>query len=274
MINLWYCCRCEFGPHDGSLYKACIECGTPRCSQCSSEKIGTISQTSPKTLHICDSCLSGEVTPTEAENTRQAPHHPTSNRERGQCQAAPPGADDINLSASRSPPMQKGRLQRLRSEVRLFIRSRSPSSANAHFNDLVDDTRSQNFQAPQACSPSVGPKYSSTSTIVYSSSLGSIMVDWVYEQFTHGVYSSIEIQALENVLVELKNTQPSLISVRAEDRVSRWNTFKGNAERVMGGTLDWWPFRDYMPPLAQEQVRLCWECVCIYPSTEEVSLLI
>ena len=269
MVSLWYCCSCSFGPNDSSLYDTCIQCGTARCFRCVSEEIGTTSQTSPKTLRICDSCLTGEDNTTEAEITRQAPHRPTGNRERLQHRAAQPDAENINLSSSRNPP---GRFRSFTSGVELFFRRGSPASTDTPFNDPMDDTRGQNSPTPQASS-SVGPRYGSTSAIVYSLSLGSILVDWAYEQFSHGVYSSDEIQVLENVLVELNNTQPKLIFVKTEDVLSRWNTFKGNAERIIGGMLDWWPFQPYMTPLAQEQVRLCWECVCIYPSTGVNSLL-
>jgi hypothetical protein len=87
--------------------------------------------------------------------------------------------------------------------------------------------------------------------------LGSILVDWVYEQFSRGVYSSNEIQLLENVLAELENNQLGLISVKSEDGMAFWNTFKGNVETIIGGVLDWWPFQPYMTPLAQDQIRLC-----------------
>jgi hypothetical protein len=36
---LWYCCRCNFGPHNSSLYSACIQCGTARCHRCTDQKI-------------------------------------------------------------------------------------------------------------------------------------------------------------------------------------------------------------------------------------------
>ncbi|KAJ5504747.1 hypothetical protein N7463_007621 [Penicillium fimorum] len=185
--------------------------------------------------------------------TRQASHRPTGNRERLQRRAAQPDADNINLSSNRNPPIQKERLRSFRSGVELFLRRGSAASTDTPFNDPVDNTRSQNFPTPQASSSSVEPRHSSTSAIVYSSSLGSILVDWVYEQFSRGVYSSDETQALENVLVELKNTKPKLIFVRTEDGMSRWNTLKGNAERIIGGMLDWWPFQPYITPLAKEQ---------------------
>lgn len=35
---LWYCCRCNFGPHNQSLHEACIQCGVPRCARCVQEK--------------------------------------------------------------------------------------------------------------------------------------------------------------------------------------------------------------------------------------------
>ncbi|KAJ6072316.1 hypothetical protein N7467_010401 [Penicillium canescens] len=39
MASLWYCCGCNFGPHNSSLYDACIQCGTRRCARCTDEKI-------------------------------------------------------------------------------------------------------------------------------------------------------------------------------------------------------------------------------------------
>ncbi|KAJ6185788.1 hypothetical protein N7519_007089 [Penicillium mononematosum] len=39
MASLWYCCGCNFGPHNASLYDACIQCGKPRCARCVDEKI-------------------------------------------------------------------------------------------------------------------------------------------------------------------------------------------------------------------------------------------
>ncbi|KAJ5948809.1 hypothetical protein N7454_002116 [Penicillium verhagenii] len=38
MAELWYCCHCAFGPHNSSLYVACISCNRPRCSRCKAEK--------------------------------------------------------------------------------------------------------------------------------------------------------------------------------------------------------------------------------------------
>lgn len=39
MASLWYCCGCHFGPHNSSLYDACIQCGRVRCARCVDEKI-------------------------------------------------------------------------------------------------------------------------------------------------------------------------------------------------------------------------------------------
>ncbi|KAJ5518198.1 hypothetical protein LT330_005900 [Penicillium expansum] len=39
MASLWYCCNCNFGPHNSSLYDACIQCGTHRCARCVNEKL-------------------------------------------------------------------------------------------------------------------------------------------------------------------------------------------------------------------------------------------
>lgn len=39
MVSLWYCCGCNFGPHNSALYDACINCGNRRCRQCVDEKV-------------------------------------------------------------------------------------------------------------------------------------------------------------------------------------------------------------------------------------------
>ncbi|KAJ5360487.1 hypothetical protein N7517_009678 [Penicillium concentricum] len=39
MASLWYCCGCNFGPHNSSLYDSCIQCGAVRCARCIDEKI-------------------------------------------------------------------------------------------------------------------------------------------------------------------------------------------------------------------------------------------
>ncbi|KAJ5165211.1 uncharacterized protein N7500_007041 [Penicillium coprophilum] len=39
MASLWYCCGCNFGPHNSSLYDSCIQCGAVRCARCVEEKL-------------------------------------------------------------------------------------------------------------------------------------------------------------------------------------------------------------------------------------------
>ncbi|KXG49897.1 uncharacterized protein PGRI_058650 [Penicillium griseofulvum] len=39
MASLWYCCGCNFGPHNSSLYDSCIQCGQVRCARCLDEKV-------------------------------------------------------------------------------------------------------------------------------------------------------------------------------------------------------------------------------------------
>ncbi|KAJ5198990.1 hypothetical protein N7491_000446 [Penicillium cf. griseofulvum] len=39
MASLWYCCGCNFGPHNSSLYDSCIQCGRVRCARCLDEKV-------------------------------------------------------------------------------------------------------------------------------------------------------------------------------------------------------------------------------------------
>lgn len=38
MPEIWYCCRCSYGPHIKSLYDYCVSCGELRCSYCPIEK--------------------------------------------------------------------------------------------------------------------------------------------------------------------------------------------------------------------------------------------
>lgn len=38
MATNWYCCECNFGPHNSDLYVACINCSKRRCSRCLVEK--------------------------------------------------------------------------------------------------------------------------------------------------------------------------------------------------------------------------------------------
>ncbi|KAL2220095.1 hypothetical protein M432DRAFT_298693 [Thermoascus aurantiacus ATCC 26904] len=45
---LWYCCNCNYGPHDPAIHAACINCGVRRCDFCPSE--GTKNHAS----HDCD----------------------------------------------------------------------------------------------------------------------------------------------------------------------------------------------------------------------------
>lgn len=37
MSSSWYCCDCQFGPHDFGLHSTCFQCGTMRCDDCSIE---------------------------------------------------------------------------------------------------------------------------------------------------------------------------------------------------------------------------------------------
>lgn len=39
MPTLWYCCECNFGPHNSALHDACINCGNQRCDECVDEKV-------------------------------------------------------------------------------------------------------------------------------------------------------------------------------------------------------------------------------------------
>ncbi|KAJ5689507.1 hypothetical protein N7462_003899 [Penicillium macrosclerotiorum] len=37
--TVWYCCECNFGPHNSDLYDACISCGREHCYRCVEEKV-------------------------------------------------------------------------------------------------------------------------------------------------------------------------------------------------------------------------------------------
>ncbi|KAJ5099426.1 hypothetical protein N7532_006427 [Penicillium argentinense] len=39
MATLWFCCGCQFGPHNAALYDSCINCGDRRCAACVEEKV-------------------------------------------------------------------------------------------------------------------------------------------------------------------------------------------------------------------------------------------
>lgn len=240
MVILWYCCGCYFGPHDSSLYDACLQCGKVRCARCTDEDLNETPQTS-----------------STQETTRQTPNYSTGRRQRSQRQTTQAKSPSDTVSSTRNTSIPKRLLRELKPKLQPPHQQESSTSPGALPNNLKDDIQSQPFSALQA----------STSYIIYSSSLGSVLVDWVYGQSSSGVYSSNEVRALEDVLIELKNTQPGLISVKTEDDLSFWNNLKGKVETIIG-LLDWSPFQPYMAPLTQDQVRLFWECVCILPSTE------
>lgn len=240
MVILWYCCGCDFGPHNSSLYDACLQCGKVRCARCTDEGLNETPQTS-----------------STQETTRQTPNYSTGRRKRSQRQTTQAKSPSDTVSSTRNTSIPKRLLRELKPKLQPPHQQESSTSPGALPNNLKDDIQSQPFSAPQA----------STSYIIYSSSLGSILVDWVYEQSSSGVYSSNEVRALEDVLIELKNTQPGLISMKTEDELSFWNNLKGKVETIIG-LLAWSPFQPYMAPLTQDQVRLFWECVCILPSTE------
>jgi len=146
--------------------------------------------------------------------------------------------------------------------VRGLIRRQGAATSSANSpNNPTDDIHSDHSPSPKAFPSSVRPERSGISP-VDSSSLRAFLADWVLEPSSHGAYSPNDIQALERVLTELKNTQPEFVSVKTEDGRSFWNTLKGRIETIIG-VLDWQPFQPYMAPLTKDQVRLCWECVCI-----------
>lgn len=39
MASAWYCCCCNFGPHDGTLHTSCMQCEITRCAQCSAQEM-------------------------------------------------------------------------------------------------------------------------------------------------------------------------------------------------------------------------------------------
>lgn len=236
----WYCCECNFGPYNSSLYDECIQCGKIRCTRCVEEKPYETPQTS-----------------STQETTRKPPNDSSGRRKRLQRQTTQAKAANGTVSSSRGTGMPKQLPRGLEPTLQSLRRRGSSTRPGTLPNNPNEDIQSEPFSASQP----------STSYIIYSSSLGSILVDWVYEQLSTGVYSSNEVRALEDVLIELKNTQPGLISVKTEDELSFWNNLKGKVETIIG-LLDWSPFQPYMAPLTQDQVRLFWECVCILPSTE------
>jgi hypothetical protein len=195
MAIFWHCCECQFGPHSSSVYDACIQCGKIRCARCVEEKVSETPQTSLR-----------------RETTGQPPNYSTGRRKRLQRQTTEEKAPISTVSSSRDTGVPKRLLRWLEPTPQSLRRRGSSTSPETLPNNPKDDIQSVPFSAPQT----------STSYIIYSSSLGSILVDWVYEQLSSGVYSSNEVRALEDVLIELKNTQPGLISVKTEDELSFW----------------------------------------------------
>ncbi|OQE38672.1 hypothetical protein PENCOP_c008G01386 [Penicillium coprophilum] len=192
--------------------------------------------------------LTGEDTPTEERATRAQEFSEGSKR---QFRQTPIIAIDGIQSSSRDAGVPKQLLRSVKPGRGSFRRG-ATARADKPPNKPTDDIQGDQSPLPQASSSSFRPKCSSASPIVYSSSLGSILMNWVYEQFSRGVYSSDEEQALENILTELKNTEPELVSVKTEEDMSFWNAFKGGVQTIIGA-LDWWPFRPYIAPLTQDQ---------------------
>lgn len=43
MHTLWFCCGCNFGPHNAAIYDTCINCGKHACSLCTHEQVPGLS---------------------------------------------------------------------------------------------------------------------------------------------------------------------------------------------------------------------------------------
>ncbi|CAG7921991.1 unnamed protein product [Penicillium olsonii] len=249
-IGVWYCCKCTFGPHNSRLHDDCIQCGAPRCTRCTCQSLDEApqaSQASPKRSPIRKPSSGDKSSSPRLENNAEIRRRPTGNRKGPQRQAAMPSAEKIDFSSGQSSHPQKRIPWLLRSGGKAAIQI-NPSSGRDlpawTFNDITESLDIPTFH------------------IVYSSSLGSMMADWVFEQFSQGLYSSGEVQVLRKILIELKNTEPKIICMRTKDPMSKWNAFQGKVEGVLGGTVDWWPFHPYMAPLSEGEVRLSWDCNC------------
>lgn len=67
----WYCCCCNFGPHDGTLHTSCMQCEMTRCAQCSAEEM-----TLNTNIH-CDSSSCGLASAYPAAVPTSLPLTPT-----------------------------------------------------------------------------------------------------------------------------------------------------------------------------------------------------
>ncbi|KAJ5372607.1 hypothetical protein N7517_004613 [Penicillium concentricum] len=178
MANLWwYCCACNYA-YNLPINDFCSQCGQYRYPNEKIEKTPLMLPTTPR--------LTGEDRPTEQETTRKAPSYSASDKERLQPQTTQEEAVDSTVSSSKDPGMPKWLLQSFESGRELFRRGTTTRTDTSPDNPM-DDIRSERSPTPQGSSSSVRPEYSSTSSIVYSLSLGFILADWVREQFSCGV---------------------------------------------------------------------------------------
>lgn len=239
MVFLWYCCQCNFGPHNPDLHDECIMCGAPSCAQCYREAISISPRSSPPKPEEAPTAIARNGKKKQKEDMKKA--------------------EVKNIeSSSKSPDATKLSLEELDSRVDIRQHHVSPKKSYEYPRTIATSRR----RSTSTIRPDQ-QKLGSTVSVTYSPSVGSAMIDWIYEQHSLKVYSSDDIQLLETILVELKSVQPETIFVDGEVRGSLANSFKGNVEALLGGSLDWWPFQSYIPPLAQDQVAMRWECVCI-----------
>ncbi|KAJ5238859.1 hypothetical protein N7468_003478 [Penicillium chermesinum] len=56
MPTVWFCCKCQFGPHNVQLYVSCISCGAERCSRCATEDTKTFDSLSTHSHSHPGSC--------------------------------------------------------------------------------------------------------------------------------------------------------------------------------------------------------------------------
>ncbi|CAG8909772.1 unnamed protein product [Penicillium egyptiacum] len=235
MASLWYCCGCNFGPHNSSLYDSCIQCGRTRCARCVGEFNVTPEGSPPP--NICDSC--------DQEHKGQAPQHAIENNKGGET--------DGTSRAKKDPSVPTALLRSTKYVFGFFPRRTRPT---------IPGTPREISLSSQPSYPAIPLQRESAEYILYSASLGSLMTHWIYEQSFCGAISSNQVQTLEAVLVEWKSTQPEILYTESNNKTSFWNSFKGILETLTGGVLDWRPFGPYRTPLVQGQTRICWECPC------------
>lgn len=240
MVSLWWwCCGCTFGPHNPVFHEDCMYCGRRRCSSCIQRPVSV----SPR-----PSSSKSKVTPNAAAR----------NKKKKQSEGNKKTEVKNIASSSKTPNTTKLSLEKFDARDQVQQAYTSPKAARDCPTAAVpSEVRST------STTHSDHQKLDSAVSVIYSPTVGSTMTDWIYEQHSLSIYSSSDIQLLETILVELKSSQPENIFIDYEVKESLGNCFKGKIEVLLDGSLDWWPFQSYMPRLAQDQVTIRWECVCI-----------